>query len=174
MKFLEEPPPGLVANSAMTPEQLDTAALFVDELIKLGVLERPVEPLANSFPLFLVPKALTGQWRCIANGKSGGQNLVCTSDPVHLGTPDDILPYLYTGGGVGCAGHLKVFPHVPNCPKRVQVYGPGPPEDRQRVVLCHLPNGHPELPQGFGSVWQRISPIDLRRMSPLSWHTLTQ
>jgi hypothetical protein len=97
MIFLEEPPPGLVANSAMTPEQLDTAALFVDKLIELGVLERPVEPLANSFPLFLVPKALTGQWRCMADGKSGGQNLVCTSDAVHLGTPDDILPYLYKG-----------------------------------------------------------------------------
>jgi hypothetical protein len=111
MNFLEEPPPGLVKNSEMTPEQLETATQFVDELIDLGVLERPREPLQNNFPLFLVEKVVRGQWRCIADGKSGGQNDVCSSDPVHLGAPDDILPFLYTGG-VSAVIDISKFFHM--------------------------------------------------------------
>jgi hypothetical protein len=52
MNFLAEPAPGLVANSEMTAEQLETATQFVDELIALGVLQKATEPLHNSFPLF--------------------------------------------------------------------------------------------------------------------------
>jgi hypothetical protein len=37
--FLKEPPPGLMANSAMTDEQLKTAVQFLDKLIGLGVLQ---------------------------------------------------------------------------------------------------------------------------------------
>jgi hypothetical protein len=100
MNFLEEPPLGLVKNSVMTDDQLETATQFVDVLIKLGVLQEHPEPLMNNFPLFLVEKAIQGEWRCIGDGKSGGQNDVCLSGPVHLGTPNDILPFLYSGGGL--------------------------------------------------------------------------
>jgi hypothetical protein len=70
MNFLEALHPGLVANLAMTAEQVETATQFVDELIELGVLQRPTEPLQNNFPLFLVEKVIQGQWRYIADKKS--------------------------------------------------------------------------------------------------------
>jgi hypothetical protein len=123
MNFLEEPPAGLVANSAMTDKQLETAVQFVDELISLGVLERPAEPLQNNFPLFLLEKAERGQWRCITNGKSGGQNDVCSSDPVHLGGPDDILPFLYTGGMSAVIDISKYVLHVSHRESREEVHG---------------------------------------------------
>jgi hypothetical protein len=83
MNFLQEPEPGLVENLVMTAEQLETATGFVDELIDLGVLQKPTEPLQNNFPLFLFKKSVKGQWRCIANGMSGGQNDNCTGPPGH-------------------------------------------------------------------------------------------
>jgi hypothetical protein len=49
MKFLEEPPPGLAPDSQMTPEQLNTAALFVDQLIELG-------PWPIAFPFSWYPR----------------------------------------------------------------------------------------------------------------------
>jgi hypothetical protein len=113
MNFMGEPPPGLVENSPMTGEQLATAVEFVDELIALGVLQTPTEVLRNNFPLFLVEKAIPGEWRCIADGKTGGQNEVCTSDPVHLGGPQDILPFLYTGGASAVIDILKFFHMFP-------------------------------------------------------------
>jgi hypothetical protein len=119
MNFLAEPPPGLVANSEMTEQQLETGAEFVDELIALGVLQIPLEPLLNSFPLFLVEKVVQEQWRCIADGKSGGQNDVCSSDPVHLGSPDDILPFLYTGGFSAVIDISKFFHMFPTVPSRM-------------------------------------------------------
>jgi hypothetical protein len=85
MNFLQEPVPGLIDNSDMTAEQLATATTFVDELIALGVLQSTTEPIENNFPLFLVTKALAGEWQCLADGKSGGKNDIGTSDPVHLG-----------------------------------------------------------------------------------------
>jgi hypothetical protein len=43
-------------------KQLETATGFVDELIDLGVLQKPLEPLQNNFPLFLVETTIKGQW----------------------------------------------------------------------------------------------------------------
>lgn len=57
----QEPEPGLVKNSAMTAEQLETATGFVNNLIDLGVLQKPTEPLKNNFPLFLVEKSVKGR-----------------------------------------------------------------------------------------------------------------
>jgi hypothetical protein len=141
MNFLREPVPGIVENSAMTAEQLETATNFVDELIDLGVLQIPTEPLQNSFPLFLVEKLIKGQWRCIADGKSGGQNDNCSSNPVHLGTPDDILPFLYTGGVSAVMDISKFFSYVPGRPFRKEIYGFGPSQDWRALLLCHLPDG---------------------------------
>jgi hypothetical protein len=71
----------------------------------------------NSFPLLLVEKSVLNEWRCIADGKTGGQNNTCSSDPVHLGTPDDILPYYIYLGGVSAvidtSKFFHMFPPVP-------------------------------------------------------------
>jgi hypothetical protein len=67
MNFLTEPPPGLVTNSEMTEQKLETAAQFVGKLIALGILKKPLEPLLSSFSLFLVEKVIQEQWRCIAD-----------------------------------------------------------------------------------------------------------
>ena len=100
MNFMLQPKTSKMDNFNMDEEQLETATRFVDELIHLGVLvEREERQAENNFPLFLFPKpGQTGQWRCIADGKAGGQNEVCLSDPLHLLQPQDILPRLYPGG----------------------------------------------------------------------------
>ena len=111
MNFLIDPATGLMENSEMDPEQLKTAIAFMDELIDLAVLiEVDEADLKNNFPLFLVTKAgQPGQWRCIADGKAGGQNDACVSDPLHLVQPQDILPRLYPGGYSAVVDASKYF-----------------------------------------------------------------
>ena len=111
MNFMLEPTTGKKENSKMDREQLETAIKFVDELIDLGVLvDAEEEDVSNNFPLFLVPKSgQEGQWRCIADGKAGGQNEVCLSDPLHLLQPRDILPRLYPGGYSAIVDASKYF-----------------------------------------------------------------
>ena len=111
MNFLLTPEGGITKNSPMTPEQLETAILFVDELIRLGVLwEQDPSDIRKNMPLFLVPKpGQEGQWRCIADGKAGGQNEVCVNDPMHLLQPMDVLPRLYPGGFSAIVDASKYF-----------------------------------------------------------------
>ena len=111
MNFLLDPATGLMENSNMDPEQLETAIKFTDELVELGVLvEMEKSDLKNNFPLFLVPKpGQPGQWRCIADGKAGGQNDACVSDPMHLLQPQDVLPRLYRGGYSAVIDASKYF-----------------------------------------------------------------
>jgi hypothetical protein len=72
----------------------------VAELIDLRVIDavpRGVSMLNTPPPLFMVPKpGKPGQWRCIADMKKGGQNVVCASEAVHLPQPMDIVPHIYT------------------------------------------------------------------------------
>ncbi len=90
MNFLALPPPILVANANMTPEELVCAVSFLDELISLGVLELVDRELLNTCPLFIVAKlGQPGQYRCIADMKHGHQNDCCVSDPVHLTCLDE-------------------------------------------------------------------------------------
>ena len=101
MNFMDVPSPGLVPNQYVKGPQLTEAINFVDELIDLKVLcpPPPFVSLVNNFPLFLIPKpGQPGQFRTIADGKTGGQNEVCVADPCHMTSPDHILPYLYKGG----------------------------------------------------------------------------
>jgi hypothetical protein len=87
MNFLATPAARKEPNSPFTIEQLSTTEGFVDELIALRVLDAVPEgtSLLSTCPLFLVPKpGQPVQWRCIADMKKGGQNAVCTSDPVYL------------------------------------------------------------------------------------------
>jgi hypothetical protein len=110
MNFLAVPPPILVANANMTPEELACAVSFLDELISLGVLELAARELLNTCPLFIVAKpGQPGQYRCIADMKRGHQNDCCVSDPVHLTCPDDILPRMYPGGFSAVVDASKFF-----------------------------------------------------------------
>ena len=111
MNFMLKPQPCKVANGEMTPKQLETAEKFVDKLISLRVLvSQQEENILNNFPLFLVPKPRQpGEWRCIADGRRGGQNDVCLSDPLHLLQPQDILPRLYPGGYSALVDASKYF-----------------------------------------------------------------
>ena len=84
MNFMEPPPPGLTPNQELKGEALTTAIKFIEELTNLDVLRKGAthEKVDNNFPLFLVPKpGQPGEYRCIADGKSGGQNDVCVGDP---------------------------------------------------------------------------------------------
>ena len=100
MNFLVNPKTRLMENSEMDPDQLKTAIAFLDELVDLAVLvETDEADLKNSFPLFLMTKAgQPRQWRCIADGKAGGQNNTCVSNPLHLVQPQDVLPCLCPNG----------------------------------------------------------------------------
>ena len=60
--------------------------------------------------LFTADKpAQPGQKRCIADALRGGQNDCCCADPVHLPTPQDILPHLYPGGYSAVIDASKYF-----------------------------------------------------------------
>ena len=111
MNFMIDPKAGLVDNSDMEGDQKRTAIEFMDELISLGVLVPTTkEFLSNNFPLFLVDKPdRPGQYRCIADGKAGGQNDVCLGDPMHLLQPQDILPRLYPKGYSAVIDASKYF-----------------------------------------------------------------
>ena len=111
MNFLVNPGTGLMENLEMDPDQLKTAIAFLDELIDLAVLvEMDEADLKNNFPLFLATKAgQPGQWRCIADGKVGGQNNACVSDPLHLVQPQDILPCLCPNGCSTAVDTSKCF-----------------------------------------------------------------
>ena len=87
MNFLAEPRTGITENAPMTEEQVEIAAEFIDELWHIGVfglIPDDCEMKANA-PLFAVSKAgQPGQWRIIADMKSGGQNEFIGKDPTHL------------------------------------------------------------------------------------------
>ena len=87
MNFLSEPTKGITPNAPMTAEQQEIATEFIDELWHIGVLELIPDDcdLKANAPLFTVAKpGQPGQWRCIADMKSGGQNAHIGKDPVHL------------------------------------------------------------------------------------------
>ena len=77
MNFLSEPTGGVTPNAPMTEEQENIATEFIDELWAIGVFELipDGQEMKSNAPLFTVPKpGQPGQWRCIADMKSGGQN----------------------------------------------------------------------------------------------------
>ena len=81
-----------------TTVALNEAISFVDELVSLGFLQHTPHSsnILNKFLLFLVPKSgQPGEFRPIADGKTGGKNDVCVADPCHVTSTYHILPYLY-------------------------------------------------------------------------------
>jgi hypothetical protein len=113
MNFLKEPEHRLSENAEYTPEMLQAAIEFINELIQLGSVERCPEddPLVANAPLFVVPKPGTEpiQWRIISDMKRGGQNDAIGKDPVYLPRVDTILPHLYTGGWSSVIDASKFF-----------------------------------------------------------------
>ena len=87
MNFLSQPTKSLTPNAPMVAEHMEIATDFIDELWWIGLFElvpEGCELLANA-PLFTMPKpGQPGQWCCIADMKSGGQNEHIGKDPVHL------------------------------------------------------------------------------------------
>lgn len=161
MNFVSFPPHGLVENSKFTPDELATAAQFVDELISLRVLfPAPRASLCNNLPLFLVPKpGQPGQYRCIADGAKGGQNAFCVADPVHFHTPGDILPFLYHGGWSAVIDASKFFHMfrtlVHECPYLGMIH----PSSGDTYVYHRLPMGTRNSPAAacrFGNAFIRF------------------
>jgi hypothetical protein len=95
MNFLTDPTTHLAPNGAMTDEQLSIAIEFVEELIKLGVLERNPDddPIRAICPLFVLAKA----------GAYVG------SDPVVLPSTDYVLRQMDSGGWSAVLDASKFF-----------------------------------------------------------------
>ena len=153
MNFMEAPQPGLTQNQELKGEELATAIKFTEELADLNVLRKTAseEEVENNFPLFLVPKpGQPGEYRCIADGKSGGQNEVCVGDPCQMTSPDHILPQLNTGGWSGIIDASKYF-HMFKTRKCEQRYlGLIHPGTHEMYVYDTLPMGTRNSPGASG------------------------
>ena len=149
MNFLTEPTTGVTGNSPMTEEQVEIAAAFVDELWHIGVFELipdDCEMKANA-PLFAVAKpGQPGQWRIIADMKSGGQNAHIGNDPTHLPRAKGILKRLYTGGWSAIVDASKFFHNFPTRPCDRPYLGCIHPKTGQRLWYLGLPMGSAQSP----------------------------
>ncbi len=154
MNFMRVPEPNILPNMDMDAEQLDLANKFVDQLISLGVLRSAKEDgveVVNNFPLFLVPKSgQPGEWRCIADGKSGGQNACCISDPCMMTAPDHILPFLYRGGFSAVADFSKYFHCFKTQIGEYMYFGLIHPVTGEVLYYARLPMGTCNSPAGSG------------------------
>jgi hypothetical protein len=149
MNFLSEPTKGVTPNAPMTEEQIDIATEFIDELWSIGVFELIPDghEMKGNAPLFTVPKpGQPGQWRCIADMKSGGQNQHIGKDPVHLPRATRILEKLYTGGWSAVVDASKFFHNFPTHPKDRPYLGCIHPSTGQRLWYLGLPMGSSNSP----------------------------
>jgi hypothetical protein len=149
MNFLSEPTKGVTPNAPMTEEQEEIATEFIDELWAIGVFELipDGQEMKSNAPLFTVPKpGQPGQWRCIADMKSGGQNYHIGKDPVHLPKATRILEQLYTGGWSAVVDASKFFHNFPTHPKDRPYLGCIHPRTGQRLWYLGLPMGSSNSP----------------------------
>ena len=162
MNFMETPTPSQVPNQDLKGPALKAAVQFVDELISLKVLCKPPPsvPVDNNFPLFLVAKpGQPGQFRTIADGKSGGQNEVCVADPCLMTNPDHILPYLYTKGFSATLDISKYFHMFLTKPEEHRYMGLKHPGTGEIYVYQTFPMGTRNSPGAsgrFGAAFLRI------------------
>ena len=163
MNFMEVPEPGFVPNQEMDEHELHIADGFFEELISLGILKDAEEhgiSVTNNFPLFLVPKAgQPGKYRCIADGKRGGQNAACVNDPCHMTSPGHILPHLYTGGWSASIDFSKYFHMFKTLPSEYQFFGIVHPVTGRVYFYSRYPMGTRQSPAGsgrFGASFIRI------------------
>jgi hypothetical protein len=150
MNFLTTPTAGIAENAPMTEEQVELAATFINELWAIGVFEiipdDDCEMQANC-PLFAVPKpGQLGQWRIIADMKSGGQNVHIGKDPVHLPRAKGILKKLYAGGWSAVVDASKFFHNFPTHPQDRPYLGCIHPKTGQRLWYLGLPMGSSQSP----------------------------
>jgi hypothetical protein len=181
MNFLTEPTKGITPNAPMTAEQQEIAAEFIDELWHISVFELipdEYEMKANA-PLFTVAKAgQPGQWRCIADMKSGGQNAHIGKDPVHLPRAGLILEKLYTGGWSAIMDASKFFHNFLTHPRDRPYLGCIHPKTGQRLRYLGLPMGSSQSPSlgcRFGlSVLRQLTaqdPVYQGLIQENSWRT---
>jgi hypothetical protein len=118
MNFLRDPIPLIQPNLPMTPEQLEIAEEFIEELVDLGVLlEVDIECIKTNAPTFCLPKrGQPGQWQVLANMKKGRQNEAIASDPTVFPKTAYILDQMYQGGYscvIDASKYFYNFPMVP-------------------------------------------------------------
>ena len=105
------------------------------------------QEMKSNAPLFTVPKpGQPGQWRCIADMKSGGQNYHIGKDPVHLPEATRILEQLYMGGWSAVVDASKFFHNFPTHPKDHPHLGCIHPRTGQRLWYLGLPMGSSNSP----------------------------
>lgn len=162
MNFLSPPPAGLTMNGDMDDVQRSIAGEFVDELVNLRVLQKPPpeRPTISNAPLFLLPKdGQPGQWRCIANLLTGGQNSVVGNDPVFLPRVSHILPQLYAGGYSAVVDASKFFYQFKTRTEERPYLGMIHPITHEVYEYCGLPMGaanSPALGSRYGLAFVRV------------------
>jgi hypothetical protein len=158
MNFLTDPDEGIVQNAAMTEEQTEIAAEFIDELQWIGVFEPIPEgyDMKANCPLFVVAKpGQPGQWRIIADMKNGGQNAHIGKDPVHLPRAKGILEKLYTGGWsaiIDASNFFHNFPILPQDRPYLRCIHPKPGQRLWYLVLPGWGLANPPL-WDVGTAW---------------------
>jgi hypothetical protein len=149
MNFLTEPEEKFTPNAPMDEQQSAIAGAFLDELKKLGVVRlvpKHRSVICNA-ALFCVPKAgQPGEWRVIADMKTGGQNAHIGKDPVFLHQPEAILTQMYAGGYTAVADASKFFYQFPTVPAERKYLGLLHPVTGQMYEYLGLPMGSSNSP----------------------------
>ena len=149
MNFLTTPVAKETPNAPMDETQQGIAGAFLDELTSLGVVRRVAKgrKVVCNAALFCVPKAgQPGEWRVIADMKTGGQNAHIGKDPVFLHQPDAILSQLYAGGYTAVADASKFFYQFPTVPGERKYLGLLHPVTGAMYEYLGLPMGSSNSP----------------------------
>jgi hypothetical protein len=153
MNFLTTPTTKFTANAPMDAGQQAIAGAFLDELTSLGVVKRVAKgrKVECNAALFCVPKAgQPGEWRVIADMKTGGQNAHIGKDPVFLHRPEAILSQLYAGGYTAVADASKFFYQFPTVPSERKYLGLLHPVTGVLYEYLGLPMGSSNSPAVAG------------------------
>ena len=154
INFVSYPKVPLQPNAEMTSEQRTIAAAFIDELIGLGVCLplADYEELKATTPLFCLEKrGQPGEYRVLADMKSGGQNAFVAKDPVHLYSSIDMLSRMYTGGWSAVADASKYFYSFPTRNDERPYLGIYHPITNDFYVWAGLPMGAGNSPAASGA-----------------------
>lgn len=149
MRFVSDPGESLSPNPTYDADQLETAAEFVDELERLGVIEKvpPGRRLRRNGPLQVIPKeGQPGEWRVLSDMKRGGQNAHIAADPVALPRPADILRSLCEGGYTAVVDVSKEFYHFPTRDSDREYLGLIHPKTGEHYWYRGLPMGSASSP----------------------------
>jgi hypothetical protein len=149
MNFITEPIVTFTPNAPMDEQQSAIAGAFLDELRKLGVVQLVPKnrSVVCNAALFCVPKpGQPGEWRVIADMKTGGQNAHIGKDPVFLHQPEAILTQMYAGGYTAVADASKFFYQFPTVPAERKYLGLLHPVTGEMYEYLGLPMGSSNSP----------------------------